>query len=288
MSRRYKAYGLIILIMAVMSFFLTGCSLANPELQHLKNGDELIGVFVAFKEDLKNYEMQEGDTLYYQEKKLVRADGSTKKLTNEELKAYDNGFHVEGKKQKNGCYTFDDIDGYYMGYTEKHFVEKGETYSDIEGNFSDEIYDTHIGSALNIFENEEEAGEKVYSLEGTIGVNSKKEGQIKINSVYKRADGSVYAVIPAPSIIIMDANSTGGKETMAVSESYGTNITGTGIGSKVAKTTSKFSVSVEQTDYLESAVVRQMDKNNKLVKVTDVDLTKKNQELKLDEKQTML
>ncbi len=284
MSRAYRKWGLFAFISFVMLVGLSGCGLANPALQDLKNGDKLIGIFVAFEEDLKDYEMQNGDTLYYQEKKLVRADKSVEKLTDKEIQGFNNGFIVEGKRQENDCYTFDNIDGYYMGYTERNFEEDGENYSGMDSHFSDGIYDTHIDSEAKGSEGDDRIEEEIHSLQGTIGISSKKEGELAINNVYERADGSIYTKIPSSNVLIVNPDSGGGVQTMSVSESYAANLTGTGLSSKEKKKTSRFSISIEQVNELKSAVIREMDKDHGLIKIVNVDLTKKDQRLQLDGK----
>lgn len=350
MNKSNRKLGLFVLVMFVISICLSGCKLANEELQDIKNGDKLIGVFITYEEDLKDYTMQEGDTLHYDEKKLERADGSIKELTDEEFesfKAFSGGFTVEGTKKEDDTYKFENIEGYYMGYTEEMVNEDGETYPCTSSHYSDGVYDINVGisshsiedssSAKGLFgkglfgldgvneiddidvedlkeienldesddnkiknfddneevDNTDEENEQEYifeptfienaiTIEGTIGVSSDKKSELRLNKVYQRDDGSVYAIIPSSACIMIDTD-YGGNQGLSISESYQSNIKGTGISKQSPKKTSTFKVNVEQIDFLESALVRQMDKNHKPVKLTEVDLTNNEQEFKLNQ-----
>lgn len=269
---------------------LSGCSLANPELQDINNGDQLIGVFVTFEDDLKDYIMQEGDTLYYEEKKLVRADGSVIKLTDEEIKRFDkfdNGFTVEGIKQKDGTYKFNNIKGYCVLYTRDTVEENGKTESYMEAHCSEDVYDVKTSIGINEFnENNKSKLETNYDVEATIGVDAKKNIRVRVNRIYKRNDGSVYTNIPSSDILcidpVSDPSSKSGNDRISLSESYEDYLTGTGISTQSKREAKKFNISIEQMDFLQSAEVRQMNKNHELIKVTDIIFSQKDQSLKLE------
>lgn len=290
MNRVNRNLGAFALIMFIMSICLSGCSLANPELQDIKNGDKLIGVFVTFEEDLKDYNMQEGDTLYYEEKKLVRADGSVIKLTDEEIKRFDqfdNGFTAEGIKQKDGTYKFKNIKGYCVLYTRDTVEENGKTESYMQTHCSEDVYDVKTSLGINEFnENNKAKSETNYDVEATIGVDAKENIRVRVNNIYQRNDGSVYTNIPGSAILsidpVSDPSSGLGNQGINISESYESNLTGTGISEKSQKETRNFKINIEQMDFLQSAEVRQMNKDHQLIKVSDINFSQKDQSLKLE------
>lgn len=314
-----KSLGIFIFAILLITVSFTGCNLADKGLQDIKNGDKLIGIFVTFEEDLKDYTMQVGDTLYYEDKKLERADGTIKELTDEEFEAFkNNSTIIEGKRQKDSTYKFEELPGYYMGYSERIENDNGQAYPCTSSHCSSDIYNIHLmsssrmehepnrkeffkGGFLNnnnmelkniVLDNsgdgelenilEPKIVEDSIKIEGTIGISSTREAQIRVNSVYQRKDGSVYTILPGSACLDIEADSAGGSISTDISESYQRNITGTGFSNESIKRSFAFKVTVEQFDFLKSANVRQMDKNNQLVKSTEVDLTKKEQELKLD------
>ncbi|MHC1721734.1 MAG: hypothetical protein AB9836_00870 [Aminipila sp.] len=284
MNRKYRNLGVFALVMFIMSVCLSGCNLANPELQDIKKGDKLIGVFATFEEDLKDYEIQEGDTLYYQEKKLVRADGSVRKLTDKEIKAFDNGFTVEGKKQKDGTYKFENIKGYCVVLTKDIDERDGESY--MIAHSSEDVYDVKTSIRINDFNGNNKSKETSYDVEATIGVNAKANARVRINTIYQRNDGSVYTNIPGSDILSIDpvlgSRSELGNSGMKISESYEDNLTGTGISAQSKKETKNFKINIEQMDFLQSTEVRQMDKNHQLIEVSGINFSKKDQVLNLE------
>lgn len=290
MNRAVKNSGAFVLIMLIISACLSGCNLANPELQNIKNGEQLIGVFVTFEEDLKDYIMQDGDTLYYQEKKLVRADGSVIKLTDEEIKNIDkfnDGFTAEGIKQKDGTYKFENIKGYCVLHTRRTVEENGKTESYMETHCSEDVYDVKISTAANEFsENNKSRSEVNHEVEATIGVNAKANTRVRLNKIYQRNDGSVYTNIPDSDILcinpVSDPSSGLGNSGISISEGYEDHLTGTGISAQSSKQTKTFKINLEQMDFLQSAEVRQMDKNHQLIKVSDINFSQKNQVLNLE------
>nr|WP_315025016.1 hypothetical protein [uncultured Aminipila sp.] len=288
MNKVIRKLEALALVMCIMSICFSGCSLANPALQNIKNGDQLIGVFVTFEEDLKDYIMQDGDTLYYEEKKLVRADGSVKKLTDEEIKRFDKGSTIEGIKQKDGIYNFQKIKGYCVLYTRRTVEENGKTDSYMETHCSQDVYDVKISTAVNEFsENNKSRSEINNEVEATIGVNAKANTRVRLNKIYQRNDGSVYTNIPSSDILcinsVSDPSSGLGNSGISISEGYEDYLTGTGISAQSKKQTKTFKINIEQMDFLQSAEVRQMDKNHQLIKVSDINFSQKNQSLKLEE-----
>lgn len=288
MKKVIRNSGVFALMICIMSICFSGCSLANSALQNIKNGDQLIGVFVTFEEDLKDYIMQDGDTLYYEKKKLVRADGSVRKLTDEEIKRFDNRATIEGIKQNDGTYNFENIKGYCVLYTKRIAEENGKTESYMETHCSEDVYDVKISTAANEFsENKKSRSEVNNAVEATIGVNSKANTRVRVNKIYQRNDGSVYTNIPSSDILcispVSDPNSGVGNSGISISESYEDYLTGTGISAQSKKETKTFKISIEQMDFLQSAEVRQMDKNHQLIKVLGIHFSQKDQTLKLEE-----
>ncbi len=287
MKKVIRNSGAFALVMCIMSICFSGCSLANPALQNIKNGDQLIGVFVTFEEDLKDYIMQDGDTLYYEEKKLVRADESVKKLTDKEIKSFDKGSTIEGIKQKDGTYDFENIKGYCVLYTKRTVEENGKTESYMETHCSEDVYDVKISTAANEFsENNKSRSEVKNEVEATIGVNAKANTRVRINDIYQRNDGSVYTNIPGSAILNIepasDPDSGLGNNGISISESYEDYMTGTGISAQSTKQTKTFKINLEQMDFLKSAEVRQMDKNHQLIKVLDINFSQRDQVLNLE------
>ncbi|WP_312093963.1 hypothetical protein [Aminipila sp.] len=285
MIRAYKRRKVLSFTAFILAALLSGCSLANPELQDIKKGDQLVGVFVTLAEDLKDYEMQSGDTLYYQEKRLVRADGSVRKLTDEEIECFNNGFTVEAIKQQDGSYKFDEINGSYLIYT--GVTKKDNVY--MEEQHSENIYDIKPAVSSNEWsEGNKTRWENSITLEATMAVNAKEELQVRLNKVYQRSDGSIYTVVPnSPTLCIAPVSEqalNSGSHGLSISESYEDSVKGTGISDKVNKETRNFKINIAQMDYLESAIAVQMDKSHHQVQVTAVDLTKKKQSLRLNEK----
>lgn len=286
MNKVIRKLGALALMVCIMSICFSGCSLANPALQNM-NGEQLIGVFVTFEEDLKDYIMQDGDTLYYEEKKLVRADGSVKKLTDKEINRFDKGSTIEGIKQKDGTYDFENIKGYCVLYTKRTVEENGKAESYMETHCSEDVYDVKISTAANEFsENNKSRSEVKNEVEATIGVNAKANTRVRLNKIYQRNDGTVYTNIPDSDILcinpVSDPSSGLGNSGISISESYEDHMTGTGISAQSTKQTKNFKINVEQMDFLQSAEVRQMDKNHQLIKVSDINFSPKDQVLNLE------
>ncbi|MFV0517748.1 MAG: hypothetical protein ACK5MV_10185 [Aminipila sp.] len=278
-SKNYSIYVLCLSILLII--MLTGCSLAKEELQQLESGNKLCGVFVTFEDELKDYMMQEGDTLYYDEKKLVRADGSIKFLTEKEMKLFSgDSFEVDGVIQKDGKYRFGNIQGDYLAcrlelqsggddeeYYSSSFVSSGDIYN--------------VKSYSNSSEEEEKS-----MMEGTIGVSSKYKGAVRMNPVYERADGSIYTSIPGSAAMMISEEFGGGSISKTITESYESKFTGlkqNKVKNENKKKTFSFTVSVEQKDYLESAIVRQFNKNNEMIKSSEIELNLQEQYIKLEQ-----
>lgn len=282
-----KKAAVFLLIVFALSVCLGGCSLARADLQKQENGDELIGVFVAFEKDLGDYIIQEGDTLYYDEQKLVKADGTEIYLTDEQLRGFDVSFTLEGEKQKDETYRFGDIEGFYMGQeTAASEDEKEDSHLVTTMCASEGIYDvqSHVESkSLN-----DKASEEIVSMEGTIGVSSSFEGVFRVNRVYKRSDGSVYTVIPGSAgvMISSEPDAASGKVGSTVSESFESSIKGMENEQKVVKQTRSFHIDVEKRDFFEGAELRQMSSEHEVIKnvqISSQELPQMREKLKVED-----
>ncbi|QIB69574.1 hypothetical protein Ami103574_09620 [Aminipila butyrica] len=281
---------LLFLLILTAAVIAGGCTLANPDLQQLKDGDQLTGIFIIYTQDLRNYEMQEGDTLYYQEKKLVRADGSVEQLTDQEIQKLNGDWTLEGKKEADGSYTFGDLDGYYMGYSLIRQMIDGAPSSHTEIHASESIYDTHMAVTANGSEDGSTANENIYALTGTLSIPANGGDQL-IYPVYRRADGSVYLTSSSDRTLIADNQYRSGQQTYSMSESYETSLTATGDTERGSKITNSFSLILEPINLLQRADILQMDEQHRLVSRTQLNfsaesgnLVEGDQKLILDEK----
>lgn len=285
----------LVLMVLALSIFTSGCRLANTE-KNLAEDEKLIGVLVVFDEDLKSYEMMDGDTLYNQEKKLVRSDGTTKYLTDEEMKRLTEGSEIVGVKQKNGTYRFGDIKGYYVGYHQDVTKSKDNTpciaYST---QTSSDVYDEHVSLNSNatmdysetVSENEEpefevNTTEQSVTVDGTIPVSSTKERIVKLISVHQRHNGEVYIDLPAgPSLHLDPSNDMAG---LSRSEKYESSMKSMGLLDQSAKESITFNIYFKTVDRLQSAKAIEMGQDNQVIRATEINFNARQLNLKLDQK----
>lgn len=287
----------LVLLILTLPILTSGCRLANTE-KNLANDEKLIGVLVVFDEDLKGYEMMDGDTLYNQEKKLVRKDGTTKYLTDEEMKRLTGGSEIIGVKQKNGTYKFGDIDGYYMGYTQKITKEYNAPCIASGTMSSDDIYDMHVAHNSNsnvdftqTFKRNEEPQmkekitEQSVTVEGTIPVNCFKNRTVELIRVHQRSNGEVYINVPAgPSLSLQAADAGSGMSGISISEDYQSSMKSMGLLAENAKESITYKVNFNPVNTLQSAKAIEMNQNNQVVKSTDIKFSSRQLNLKLDQK----
>ena len=125
--------------------------------------------------------------------------------------------------------------------------------------------------------------EDAMTIEGTVGVPSGFSGAVSVNNVYRRPDGSVYMTPHDSAAIWIDAeNESGGSLTKTMAQNVEYKSSGGNKTKEVAKEEVTFTVNLEIVDFLESAAIKEMSRNDSLVKTTQIDINNVKEKFVLD------
>lgn len=289
--RNKKIYMMLALVLIFLSTsLLYGCSLADPNDKLGSKTETLCGLFLTLEEDIKEYTPQDGDSVKQESGKwkLYRADGSVKVLEKEEADSYFSDKKIEGTIDKNDNFNFGGIRGSYIAYTIKKEKENGKIESYGSTLSSPDVYDidtnVHLGKDDSIASdqgwNENNEDRSTTSVTGKVAIPINYKGVVYINPIYKRANGSIYTVIPGSSGMYLQKGDSGASG-QSIKES--TNINISGLNHSINTKDYEFKFLIERADYLENAVIKQFDKNDRMIKMTNMAFDKSEGKLLLDQ-----
>lgn len=242
--------GLRIIIRLLLVMFLiiqfTGCQLAIEDATINNNSQKLCGLLLTIGSDWPSTMDSSFDNMDIN-------IGKNGKIT-----FYDKGFasinnqEVEGQLIDNSTMLFDGVEGYFMGLIE---IEENGIIS--HGLMADpEFHNGKISS--NITDEGEED-----SCEITFSVDNNFNQSIHLNPVYKRGDGTYYAVKGEMGIMI-PGDSVGLTHSNTFDETFITTIDGMN-----KKMKNSFKVNVETVEPSDKIIIKEMNQMDELVKSTE-------------------
>jgi|GEM_PF-2427253 len=234
------------MVMLLCTITLTGCQLAIPTTDMNVTSDKLCGVFVTI-----GYYAINDEALNDMD---VTINNNGKISFNESVNASLSGNRIEGKiTEDKNTVIFDGICGYYMGSLQVQ-DENGEYYNSLmcDPGLSDVKY------AINVTDNSEEQ-----NGEATLYVSRNFHESFYLNSVYLTSDGSYYTILGCAQ----GASFFGDMGTICTQTIESALTMKNDDSSKTERSSYKINVAVVEA--VKKTVIKEMNQNDELVKVTE-------------------
>lgn len=244
MNKKLVAFSVVLLNM----FNLVGCQLAKEDKLATDN-ENLSGVFVTYE--------------------LEDAGESDEELLDENKKYYgiiDNTIDLQKHK-------FAELSGYTFLLNERGQGENRYKESLQDDIFQNVKLDVHVTSDDK---NSEEVNSTENKISGTIYVTSKFKGIMKFNPIIQDND-KFYTVLQGNNLYI-DGSNEGTTSTSASSDSTST------FGDKSSNEKFSYSINVESVDELEKIKIKEINKDDKVIRVKEIVHHKDEYIYKIDEK----
>lgn len=228
--------GITVLLLAGLTV-LTGCRLAGEVNPEDLNSDRLCGVLVTMGTQIDT-SIPEGTTFN----------------SMDELVNYDHSKRVAGIAQEDGSYLFEGVHGYFMTFFEEPFDVNGVTEVSTVTYQDPAIQDTK--TALIVTDQGEE-----HKLEGTVMISRFSPDAYYMNPVYRKSDGSIYALMgTANGIFISPGSSPGTVSSQTIKDEYSTKSEG-----KTSYQSTEIKVNYKVITGIKKAVVKEMSADDELL-----------------------
>jgi len=238
-----------LMVMLLCTITLTGCQLAIPTTNSNVTSDKLCGVFVTI--GYNNIPIN--DDVLKDSEVTFNSNGE---ITFDEIaNASSSGNKIEGKKsEERNTVVFDGTTGYYMGILHE-LGTNGEYFNSLmcDPSLNDVKY------AINATDNTEEQ-----NGEATLFVSKKFHEVFYLNPVYLTGEGSYYTILGNAQ----GASFFGETSGSICSQTIDSAITQSdGNTSKTEK--SSYKINLEVVDEVKKTVIKEMNQNDELIKVTE-------------------
>jgi len=248
MMKNKRRLLLATMVILLGTITLTGCQLAKPATNTNVTSDKLCGVFVTI-----GY-----NNLVINDEALndmgVSINNSGEISFNESTNASLSGNRIEGKitEDKNSV-IFDGISGYYMGSLQVQ-DENGEYYNSLmcDPGLSDVKY------AINASDDSDEQ-----NGEATLYVSRNFHESFYLNPVYLTSDGSYYTILGSAQ-----GASFFGEMGTICSQTIDSALTMKNDNSSMTERSS-YKINVAVVEAVKKSVIKEMNQNDELVKVTE-------------------